>query len=229
MCLKVKGIEFKEKTANEDIVVYKVLSYRGSFKSYGGPIFDTPYMCSKVSLGKRYTISGEYKFDRVKKFWQKAYYVYGKSYHTFKNRSDAEAFVDNFEKSYNFCVVEAVIPSGSKYVEGEFISADFGKVPCYASDAVEYKKVLYPDSIVKSYKVDEIVASRPKKDDILKTISDLEDIIGHEADCVIVGKAEAELEIYNEVLTTIKLEEAFNKAKRVRMGIEPWIPPYAVI
>ena len=124
MCMAIYGTP-KVKKARKDHVFYKVLWELRPGKEYYAPFMETP-----TTLGKLYsdTKQDEFFFDP----WISAdpskvgCSVGFGGYHLFKEKKGADACLDELENNWpgatwkKYIVVKAIVPKGTKYVEGYF-------------------------------------------------------------------------------------------------------------
>lgn len=147
MCMTLYGKGIVYKTAKKDITCYKML-----FKRDNGE-YCTYYRCVPVKFGKRYEehqdipITNESR--RTGFGYERTSTISKGVLHVFKNRKDAErvAVEDKNMMYYNRdnpVIVKAIIPKGTKYIEGTFDrwSLKHGNdfKPCYGTTSVIYKK-----------------------------------------------------------------------------------------
>ena len=131
MCLVLKDGDLQPKIAEADLDCYKVVinigdSYYTYFRSF------------KIKLDSGYTGElGKPELNNVSRL------VIRRGFHTFVNFEDAKKFVENNFDACSMRVIKAVIPKGSRYYEGLFYSLMDVKAPSYASDVIDYSKIIY--------------------------------------------------------------------------------------
>jgi len=127
MCLVIKK-NSKVKTAKEDIICYKFVES----KTYSPDIHFTPFKYRPIEIGCSYESELKVEIDLDA---NKSVEI---GLHSFKTITDciryALPYVDNND---NETIVKCIIPKGSQYYEGKFISAR-----CYASTAITYVEVI---------------------------------------------------------------------------------------
>lgn len=124
MCLDLKP-NYKVQTAKKDIVVYKVCRY------LGGDIFSTAYQGAIVKIGETYTS------ELIVNIFKNTVNV---GLHSFENISDAINLAQRWS-TLHYKVIKCIIPKGSSYYEGMFISS-INNAKAYASDTLKYIEVV---------------------------------------------------------------------------------------
>jgi len=140
MCLLVKSKDKQVLTAEKDLTFYKVVKLVDEEKYY------SYYKLDEIVFGK--LKEDENKDEFV--FYKSAsddflYSIEEGGYHLFCHYADAVRFTRNTSKFSNpdtkVKVVEAIVPKGTKYVIGEFISYASGWVDSVVTKAVRYEKI----------------------------------------------------------------------------------------
>jgi hypothetical protein len=132
MCLTVKSNKL---IAETDIVCYKHVIYnKGKLKS--------SYIKSTVNLGKKYQSIIKIKFYEIHKAlhsfsdYNSAYFDANDEFNRAKN--------DGWDRSY--AIIECIIPKGSTYYKGIFISGNYSDcsiaLPSLASNKLIYGKII---------------------------------------------------------------------------------------
>jgi hypothetical protein len=122
MCLeRIKG---GAKIAKRDIVCYKLV-VRGN----DGIV--TYYQHSPICIGDTYHSEIEYSAE---------FHVIEKALHSFRKKEDAVKRM-KCDTYLVPTVIECIIPKGSTYYTGKYISA-IGWLDSYASDCIKYIKIL---------------------------------------------------------------------------------------
>ena len=212
MCLIVRGRKkYVERVADKNITAYKVFKYVGIANEQN--MFISPFMAKFFTLGKTY--SNSEKFEHRHNIWRNIHYIYGGAYHLFVDFYDAKKFADSLSTDYmKYCVVEAIIPEGSKYVEGIFQYGD-DLFRSYAAEKVKYTAVTHPLSVNREYELNEIRLRRLTKEQVVKEMDDLQDIINTEADWFICSRATSKYGLYKQILFEIEWEEKKKKASKL--------------
>ena len=144
MCI-ISNTSLKPKIAEEDIVCYKVLV----ISSVDDTLF-TPFQNMNVELNKEYfepnfieslnkVIMEHHDIVKVNPYKPYCYNEY--MFHTFKNKDDAMYFKNCIEYR-NSTVIKAIIPKGSKYIEGIFSYSSYYtyiEVESFGSEKIIYK------------------------------------------------------------------------------------------
>ena len=146
MCIS-SNTSLKPKIAEEDIVCYKILIFISYDKSYY-----TPFQHVKVQLNKVYfepdftkSINDENNYRIIMQKMcpeKKCYFAYQKHMlHTFKTLEETKSFCsfwNDCDVSNDYTIVKAIIPKGSKYIEGIFRQLHFNATS-FASEKIVYK------------------------------------------------------------------------------------------
>ena len=137
MCLTTLGK--KELIAEEDLVFYKLLDV--SEDIFGYKYYYSYYRMSPVVLGEVYR--DKYKHFGFRKridLGKNLYEVNAGGYHLFKKFEDADRV--NKRHGSNGIIVKAIVPKGTRYVEGIF---DYGNQDTEANSVVvkvvKYEKI----------------------------------------------------------------------------------------
>lgn len=140
MCLS--NISGSVRVAEKDIVCYKVL--RTGCYWYSSAKYFTPFRDCSVSFGTvlrkelgEQTL--ETIIDHSNKFGNRCGSLDASVFHCFVNYDDAKQLADTYGSSlWSLVVVKAVIPEGTEYVVGEFMT-DAYSWPSIGTTAVIYK------------------------------------------------------------------------------------------
>ena len=158
MCLLVKEENVAPLVAEEDLKFYKVLvtnypklvqrvdhagyPIRRQYETVEG-LF-SPYQHMEVKYNHSYFRYGS--FDIAVDCVPDGYYckVTGNGFHLFETVDDAQNYIDrNFGK--RGVLVEAIVPKGSTYMRGDFITSCGPAYKSVVTNAVEYKPYRNPD------------------------------------------------------------------------------------
>ena len=153
MCLIIKKADADHcmKTAEEDIICYKVLEWGeifvnlGDGKCHSKPVFTTPYMKHDIEIGLHYIDSHDWLDIHPLSYSSYDMGVGTGVFHSYKNREDAESY-----KRMDLCVAKCIIPKGTEYIEGTYYNASNEECPSYGSKEIIVEKVLTPQMVIDS-------------------------------------------------------------------------------
>lgn len=134
MCLKIRK-NAKVKTAEKDIVCYKVVEKRVK-SGYVTPFFNMP-----ISIGEEY---GDVSLEKKDNMYEEI--VVEEGYHSLKTFEDAADYTAMLMLAHQVCftIIKCVIPKGAKYYDGR--TPMLGKLHNgYVSDKIRYTEVVYED------------------------------------------------------------------------------------
>ena len=146
MCLYVK--RKKIKTAEEDIVCYKVLKYMKSSHSPTGTILCTPFANQMVS---EEIVNGNFDFEavgtpKIEQEHNNEYSISEGYIHTCANKESADVMYLQcvyYHETYcanQFEIYECVIPKGTRYYEGVYNNEKRISRASYASEKIRFVK-----------------------------------------------------------------------------------------
>jgi hypothetical protein len=129
------------KTANEDIVCYKLMSY--AQVQWRTPFQSFPVALDIVQGKKDFCADDGWKGfpkDVVPTLYSKLFYVGGGYIHTYASEISAKAEKEHYQTNHiHLSVFECIIPKGTKYLEGR--DSDFERG--YASERIRFVKKIY--------------------------------------------------------------------------------------
>lgn len=134
MCLKIRK-NAKVKTAEKDIVCYKVVEKRAKY-GYVTPFFNMP-----ISIGEEY---GDVSLEKKDNIYE---IVVEEGYHSLKTFEDAADYTAMLMLVHRVCftIIKCVIPKGAKYYNGWTPIFGCKLYNSYASDKIRYVEVVYED------------------------------------------------------------------------------------
>lgn len=123
----------EKKIAEEDIVCYKIV-HKFTDKHYR-----TVFQGMKIFLNTEYVDTTPKDDDSIGLTISE---INGGYYHTFKDKNKALKYSQYFGAAA--CVLKGIIPKGSEYYEGVYISIYQGNLSAYASKKIKYIEEVDP-------------------------------------------------------------------------------------
>ena len=132
MCLRTKNIEFK--IADSDIIAYKV-AWKIDKVGEEGCLYKSPIEWFRFGLKECYSDEGKFVSTQISNNVGTYHNVYSGVFHLYKNLEDAKAMRLYKGTNKYEVILKAVIPKGSKYLEGTYGWSD---IACYGTKDVMY-------------------------------------------------------------------------------------------